>query len=151
MFNSNEWIEQGSSTDANKVAKKSHESITLRAEERSTFIPSIKIALGLGLCNRLGLKLGDHVKVFLNKSKDTFLVIKERGAENGGKKLSGSQYANYLHFSFAAPAFSLNELKIKKTVLAEFSLNKDGSILIKVDNLKINSTTNNFNNFMPAY
>lgn len=109
------------------------ELITLRANLKFKKI-SIRVSIGLVICDILGFKKHDRINIYTNKKDRNILLVKKISPPQDGYKLSYSENSNFLTFDFVNHFY--NDFKIKETVKPFFEFTQQKILLIDLSKLK---------------
>lgn len=103
------------------------ETVSVRATYTESKKISIRISIGLVICDLLALKKGDRVEVFSHKRDKNILLIRKSQDSIDDYKLSHSSFSHYLTLDFIC-SFS-NEYKISQAIKVDFDFNQNNLIL----------------------
>ena len=126
---SREWLKK----EVSSRNTENKEKITARANITKSKKISIRISIGLIICDLLFLKRADRVDIFLNKKDRNILLIKKSIENDSGYKLNYSHGSSYLTFDFICNFKS--EFKIKQTIELPYDFNNK-NILLDISKLK---------------
>jgi hypothetical protein len=129
-INKDDWTYCGIKNNHNP---KNQELITLRAKIVGKKL-SLRVSIGLVICELLDLKKGDRVNIYIHKKDKNFLLVSKCQPHEIGLKLCHALHSNFLTFDFTCYFYS--EFKIRQTIMPDFQFNQEKLLLIDLTKLK---------------
>ncbi len=113
---------------------KNQEYITIRANITKSKKISIRISIGLIICNLLEFTEQARVNIFLHKKDKNILLIKKCNKDEDGYKLNYSQKSNFMTFDFISHFYT--EFKIKQTIVVDYDINSQKMLLVDLTKIR---------------
>lgn len=126
-----EWIDH---SHLHSKFPENKELITIRANYTPSKKVSIRISIGIVICEVLDYKKGDRVSIFLNRNDRNILLVEKSGKLEHGHKLSYTDKSNFLTTDFIMNFYT--EVKVKQTIICDYNFNNEKQILIDISNLR---------------
>lgn len=96
--------------------------------------PTVRVSIGLLICNILDIKEADRIKLFVSTKDPHLIKVKKTLSNENSYKLTYAKSANFLSFETRWRFFP--DIRMYQTIPLDYEMTEDKSLIIHIDKLR---------------